>query len=254
MSHRVTAWTPIVDRDRVVVTVGLLALTTLAWGYLVTLAPHAAGGVAMPDTSGWGVSQFLTAASMWMVMMVAMMLPTVAPWVAALSTVSASESREVRARLASQFIAGYLAIWCGYSVAAAAAQWALHEAGLMSGSASASLGVRPSALLLIGAGVFQWTPVRRACLKHCQSPLGFFLTSWRSGAWGPWRMGARHGLFCVACCWALMALSFVAGVMNLAWMALVTVFVLIDHALVRGEWLGRAVGLGLIAWGGRLLL
>jgi|TARA_B100000315_G_scaffold205719_2_gene199614 predicted metal-binding membrane protein len=215
----------------------------LAWVVL------AAGGPGLMSTTAgdavpWGAGQFATVASMWIVMMVAMMLPTVAPWVAALSTIG---RRMGRGLPAGEFVAGYLLVWSGFSVAAASVQWGLHEAGWL--SAASSLGPQAAGGLLIVAGVYQWTPAKQACLKHCRSPLGFFLTSWRSGRWGPARMGLRHGAFCVACCWALMALSFVAGVMNLIWMALVALFVLVDHAVARGPWLGRAAGAALAVWG-----
>ncbi len=241
-------WAAVAEQDHLLTIGGMLGLLTLAWAYLAMTAPHMAVVLTGPDAGRWGASQFATAAAMWTVMMLAMMLPTVAPWVTALATLSGSRSPGSPAMPAGQFLAGYLLVWTGYSVTAASLQWALHEGGLLSASASLAGGILP-AFLVMAAGLFQWTPAKRACLKHCRSPLGFFLTSWRAGRWGALRMGLRHGLFCVACCWALMALSFVAGVMNLAWMALVTVFVLVDHAVARGDGFGRAAGAGLVAWG-----
>ncbi len=247
LAHERT-WAAVAARDRVVVGGGMLTLLTLAWAYLFLTAPYMTVAIAGPDVSRWGGSQFAMAVTMWTVMMLAMMLPTVAPWVTALATLSAGPAPGASALPAGQFLAGYLLVWTGYSLVAASLQWVLHEGGLLSASASLAGGILP-AFLVVAAGLFQWTPAKRACLKHCRSPLGFFLTSWRAGRWGALRMGLQHGWFCVACCWALMALSFVAGVMNLAWMALVTVFVLVDHAVVLGDALGRVAGAGLLAWG-----
>ncbi|HJO38175.1 MAG: DUF2182 domain-containing protein [Vicinamibacterales bacterium] len=227
--------------------ISFVIVCALAWVVLVAGTPGLmpmAHRAAMP----WGGAQLAMAASLWIVMMVTMMLPTVAPWVAALSTMG---RRTGRGLPAGEFVAGYLLVWSGFGVAAASVQWGLHEVGWL--STASSLGPQAAGGLLIVAGVYQWTPAKQACLKHCRSPLGFFLTSWRSGRWGPVRMGLRHGAFCVACCWALMALSFVAGVMNLIWMALVALFVLVDHAVARGPWLGRAAGAALVAWGVRLV-
>jgi predicted metal-binding membrane protein len=99
------------------------------------------------------------------------------------------------------------------------------------------------------AGLYQWTPLKNACLSHCQSPLAFLTKEWREGAWGAFVMGLRHGLFCVGCCWALMALLFAAGVMNLLWVAAIAIFVLAEKLLPRGLLLGRASGALLVAWG-----
>ncbi len=99
------------------------------------------------------------------------------------------------------------------------------------------------------SGKFQWTPYKHACLKHCRSPLDFLMTDWREGTNGALIMGLRHGAFCLGCCWALMCLLFVAGVMNLLWVAVITTFVLIEKVVPAGHWVGRMAGVGLIAWG-----
>ena len=119
---------------------------------------------------------------------------------------------------------GYLAVWTAYTFLAAGLQWGLHTITLR-------------------------TPAKNACLIHCRSPLGFFLTSWKEGRFGSFLMGFQHGLYCVGCCWALMALSFVAGLMNLLWMAAITIFVLIDHTTLVGYWFTRATGALLIGSG-----
>jgi predicted metal-binding membrane protein len=144
-------------------------------------------------------------------------------------------------------VIGYLAVWTGYSVGAAGLQWALHDYGLLSTGDTVPVAAGGGALML--AGLYQWSAVKYACLRHCRSPLGFFLSSWRDGGPGAPRMGFQHGLYCVGCCWALMGLSFVAGLMNLLWMAAVTVFVFVDHIFPSGLWLSRLAGAGLIVRG-----
>lgn len=104
-------------------------------------------------------------------------------------------------------------------------------------------------MLLLVAGVFQWTPLKRACLVVCRSPLGFVMRHWREGRRGALGMGVRHGLYCLGCCWALMALLFVAGVMNLVWVAMLAVAVLIEKVAPRGDLVGRIAGVALVAAG-----
>jgi predicted metal-binding membrane protein len=179
---------------------------------------------------------------MWAVMMVAMMVPTATVMVLTFATVN----RRRRARSGPYaptaiFLAGYVVVWAGFSVVATLAQWGLHEAALLSPmmvGTSSTLG----GLLLLAAGLFQWTPVKRACLTHCRSPLAFLMTEWREGRRGALVMGLRHGMFCTGCCWFLMALLFVAGVMNLLWVAALTAFVLIEKVVPRGEIVGRVAG------------
>jgi predicted metal-binding membrane protein len=135
---------------------------------------------------------------------------------------------------------------------ATVAQWGLHTAALLSpmlASTSPLLG----GLLLLAAGIFQWTPLKSTCLTQCRSPLGFVMTAWREGTWGALRMGLRHGMYCVGCCWVLMALLFVAGVMNLLWVAAIAALVLMEKVLPRGEWVGRVVG-GILMLAGLVLL
>ena len=105
-------------------------------------------------------------------------------------------------------------------------------------------------LLLIAAGVYQWTPFKQACLRHCRSPLQFLLTCWQDGSAGAFLMGLRHGAYCLGCCWLLMAVLFAVGVMNLAWIAALSVFVLVEKIIPRGLWVAKAAGLFLVAWGG----
>jgi len=146
------------------------------------------------------------------------------------------------------FVAGYVVIWTGFSVLVTLAQWGLHEAAILSPmmvSASALFG----GVLLVAVGIFQWTPLKHACLNHCRTPLGFLLADWQKGNAGAFRMGLKHGSYCAGCCWALMALLFVAGVMNLLWVAAIAAFILMEKLAPAGHWIGRAGGVVFVGWG-----
>jgi predicted metal-binding membrane protein len=234
---------------------GLAGLTALAWASVVRMAatPSAAGmAVAMPAMPGMeagGTPGLAWLIGMWAVMMVAMMLPSAAPTILLFGGVSRRRRLQGRSAVpVAVFTLGYLIVWTVYAAAAGAAQWEVHRRALLSVSMAAASPVLAGGLLLT-AGVYQWLPIKGACLSHCRSPLGFFTTEWREGAWGALVMGMRHGTFCVGCCWLLMALLFVAGVMNLLWVAVIAGFVLIEKLVPRGQWLGRAAGVGLVVWG-----
>ena len=150
------------------------------------------------------------------------------------------------------FLAGYVLVWMGFSMLASLAQWGLHSLALLSPmmvSTSPILG----GLILVAAGVLQWTPLKSTCLTHCRSPLGFLMTEWREGPRGALIMGLHHGGYCVGCCWSLMALLFVAGVMNLLWVATIAAFVLVEKVVPRGELVGRIAG-GVLVLAGLVLL
>ena len=233
-------------RDRVVTAAGLAVIVALAWAYVVdAAAPSGHAGMAMPmPTPG-----FAWLAGMWFVMMVAMMLPSAAPTILLFSTVATRRRRQgVPAAPAAVFTTGYLLVWTLYAVLAAGVQWELHRRLLLSPtmvSASPAL----SGGLLVAAGVYQWLPVKRACLSHCRSSLGLFSSEWREGLRGALWMGMRHGSYCVGCCWLLMALLFVAGVMNLAWVAGIAVLVLVEKLVRGGVWVGRLAGVAMVGWG-----
>jgi predicted metal-binding membrane protein len=186
---------------------------------------------------------------MWTVMMAAMMLPSAAPMLLAFDRIQRHRrtSGQTAAPLAF-FATGYLVVWTGWSLAAAGLQWGLQSTLLL----SPHLALQSSLLaggVLIAAGLYQWTRLKTACLVHCQSPLSFFLTRWREGGAGALAMGFRHGAYCVGCCWALMGLLFVVGVMNLVWVAGLSAYVLLEKAGVVGATISRVVGLALVGWG-----
>jgi len=206
-------------------------------------------GMAMAGSHEWGATAVLLLFVMWAVMMVAMMVPSAAPMVFAFLSVNHRRQAAGRAFVpVGIFLSGYLVIWTAYSAVATLAQWGLHKAALLSPAMTATSPVLNGSLL-IAAGIFQWTPFKRGCLKGCRSPLSFLMSEWRDGWAGAFIMGLRHGSFCVGCRWILMALLFVAGVMNLLWVAVITIFVLAEKTVPRGELLGHVAGVALVAAG-----
>lgn len=227
---------------------GTLALVVLAWGLLAWLAFDMGGPLArliMPATASWAPAAGLAIWAMWAVMMAAMMLPSALPMISAFAEVSARNREAARSRA---FVAAYLLVWSLFSTLATALQWALQAAGWTNPMMESTSAPLTAALLLI-AGVYQFSPLKRLCLSRCRTPLGFLLGEWRPGLAGAWRMGLRHGLSCLGCCWALMALLFVGGAMNLAWVAALALLVAVEKLLPGGEGLARLLGLVLIAAG-----
>jgi predicted metal-binding membrane protein len=240
-------------KDRLVVAVGLLALTGLAWAYLAhsaSLMPaHPGMAMVMPEAAPWSFAQVAGLVVMWIIMMIAMMLPSVAPVI--LLFANLSRRRRVQGMLAapvSVFVAGYLLAWTAYAVLAALGQSCLHSAALLSPVMASRSPLLGGGLLML-AGVYQWLPLKGACLSHCRTPLGFFTSEWREGTRGALVMGFRHGSYCVGCCWALMALLFVVGVMNLFWVVVLAGFVLAEKVVSNGRLLGRITGALLAGWG-----
>jgi predicted metal-binding membrane protein len=183
---------------------------------------------------------FWMPALMWFGMMVAMMAPTAWPWAHAYHRFSEAE-RGARIGATAQFASGYLLAWLGYAVAAALLQRVLQAAGLMPPSSDVVV-PRMGAVIFLIAGIYQFAPLKRACLTHCRTPIGYFLTRWINGPIGALRMGLHHGLFCVGCCWALMATAFAVGVMNAWWMTALGIVALVEQVAPKGEWLRRVLG------------
>ena len=244
------------QRDRAIVGAATLATTLLAWLYLVHLSATMPGidmadmpGMAMPRDHAWDTVDVVLRFVMWAVMMMAMMVPAAAPMVLTFAMVQRKRQEQDRATVPTVvFLLSYAVVWTAYAAAAALAQWRLHAADLLS-TAMASTSARLGGALLLVAGVFQWTPLKQACLAKCRSPLSFVMTEWREGRTGAFVMGVRHGAYCVACCWALMALLFVAGVMNLLWVAGLAVFVFAERVLPGGPTVSRIAGTLLLVAG-----
>jgi predicted metal-binding membrane protein len=252
----VTPIETILRRDRVAVLAGLTVVTLLAWSYLVYLAwdmQHMDMDMAMPQMQAWGTVEYLLMFVMWTVMMAAMMIPSAAPMILMFAAVNRKRREHDRPYVPTAvFVAGYLTVWTVFSALATLLQGALHQAALLSPMMVSTSPVLGGGLLL-AAGVFQWTPLKHACLDHCRSPLSVIMSEWREGGGGAFVMGLRHGAYCAGCCWFLMALLFVAGVMNLLWVAAIAVFVLIEKAAHQGVWVGRAAGVALIVAGALMI-
>lgn len=234
------------ERGLLLAAVGsLAALCWLAMGVEHTATrPHAIESGLRAVLVGW---------AMWLTMVAAMMLPIVTPWILLFAGLSHRGSPAARWRFSTlSFVGGYLAVWGAYSLIAAAMQLGLQRAAWLHGP-EMRVGATVGGGLLIVAGIFQLTPLKSACLRHCRTPLGFLLTRWRSGPSGAFRLGLTHGAFCVACCWALMALAFVLGVMNLSWMAALTLVMCAEKLMPRGPTLARVFGVAFVAWGAWLI-
>ena len=249
-------------RDRLIVMAALTGITLLAWGYMVLEARAmydtgvcSCAGMKMsgPDTSAWDTGTLLPLFLMWAEMMVAMMIPSAAPMILTFALVQRKRREQERPFVPTgMFLLGYLIVWTVFSAIAAVGQWFLHAKALLS---PMMVGTSPwlGGALLIAAGVFQWTPLKHACLNHCRSPLSFLMTDWREGTAGALVMGLKHGAYCTGCCWFLMALLFVAGVMNIWWVGIITLFVLLEKVVPRGLLVGKIAGGVLVTWGAWLL-
>jgi predicted metal-binding membrane protein len=211
------------------------------------------GMTDMPNLP-WTAATFALTALMWWIMMIGMMVPSAAPTVLLFAGVQRHYVADKSpAPQVSAFTAGYLVTWAGFSVLAAALQWWLNALTLISPMQMVVrhwLGIA----FVAAAGIYQLTPLKNVCLRHCRSPAEFLASHRRSGAAGPLRMGAEHGAFCVGCCWLLMGILFFAGVMDLAWVAALAVLVLAEKLLPRGELLARASGVALLGYAAALAL
>jgi predicted metal-binding membrane protein len=243
-------------RDALAIAASLGGVTLLAWLHLVRMAqdmssPEALCMAAM-QIHQWTGGYFWMMFWMWAVMMVGMMVPSVAPMVLIYAGVARKAAREGRPMASAHgFVAGYLVVWIGFSLLATIAQWQLDRFALLSPLLVSKSPLLGAAILLL-AGTYQQLPVKHRCLTHCRGPIQFMAEHWKSGAAGAFRMGLEHGVFCLGCCWVLMLLLFVGGVMNLLWVAAITLFVLLEKVMPFGEAGGRMAGLLMIAAGGAL--
>lgn len=248
----------IARRERAVVLLGLTMVVALAWAYLLAGARMDRtdmDGMKMSTMSGDGHAgevwsgRALVVFAMWSVMMMAMMLPSAAPAILLFAALMRSRASAPTISSAGTFGLGYVLVWTAFSVGATMAHWKLEQMALVSPAMRITNGLL-AGLLLLAAGVYQLTPVKDACLRHCRSPIQFFTRYWRPGHAGALRLGLFHGGYCVGCCWALMGLLFVGGVMNLLWVAAVAGFILVEKTAFLGTRFGRAAsGIGLMVAG-----
>ena len=258
----------VLKQDRMLLLGVLGALTLISWLYLIDMAGDMANGggsmdrgmsgmgsaMSMPMTTTWSLTDGLLMFAMWWIMMIGMMVPSAAPMILTFATINRKKrEREQPFVPTMNFVAGYLIAWGGFSLAATGVQWSLQKVALMSPmmvSTSPLLG----GSLFVAAGIYQWTPLKHACLQNCRSPFDFILNSWRDGRGGAFNMGLEHGLYCLGCCWLVMAILFAVGVMNLAWVGAIAAFVFLEKIVPAGEWFARASGGAMIAAGAYLLI
>ena len=241
----------LVRQDRMAVTGSVVVIAILAWWLLVRYADGM--HVWHPHAASLGVGSFVLTILMWLVMTIGMMLPAVLPWILMFAESNRVTGNDTARFSVVWFVTGYFVLWAVYSAVAGSAQLLLQQSSMLQ-AGELRLGTIGGGIVLLGAGLFQFTRLKHACLEHCRSPLSFFLSQWEDGPVGVFRMGFRHGLFCLGCCWALMALAFALGVMNLFWMAVLTLVVLGEKLLPGGKVLARAVGGLLVVWGMVLVL
>jgi predicted metal-binding membrane protein len=253
-------------RDRLIVASALVLIAALAWAYMLWLAADmsmggmemrgfrmvpAGLGIMAPAAAPWSGVEFALVFVMWAVMMVGMMAPSAAPMI--LLYARAGRQQQISGKpfaATGWFAAGYFLAWAGFSLAATLVQWLLERAALLD-ARMASSNVLLGAAVLIATGIYQWLPIKDRCLAQCQSPIRFLMThgGFRSTVRGCLRLGFLHGTYCVGCCWILMAILFVVGVMNVLWIAGLAVLVLLEKLTPRGRWVGRVAGVGCLVAG-----
>ena len=235
-------------RRQGIVLCGLFTVALAGWFFLAWVVVDMANPLArlmMPMSASWDMSTALAVFAMWSIMMAAMMLPSAIPMV----LVFAQLARRGGDWAGTWIFAGaYILMWAGFSAVAAAVHWALQAAGLISPMMT-SVDPILTATLLIMAGLFQLTPIKTACLTRCRAPVSFLMAHWRAGRRGAFVMGLLHGFYCIGCCWALMALLFIVGVMNLPMVAMLAVAVALEKLAPGGIWIARMLG-GALMLGG----
>jgi predicted metal-binding membrane protein len=246
----------VLKRDRLVVMAGLTAVFVVSAAYTVAgigmnmsavtmtrMAIRMPGMMMQP--AQWTPAHAFLVFLMWWVMMIAMMIPSAAPMVLLHAAIGRKQAKSGRPLAATAvFALGYLALWAGFSLIATLAQWGLETIGVATGMMEIA-SPKIAGLVLVLAGLYQFTPLKHACLRHCQSPIGFIAHHWRPGAGGAWRMGLEHGTFCLGCCWFLMALLFVGGIMNLIWIAGIALYVGIEKFAAGRRWVTTVMGAAL---------
>jgi predicted metal-binding membrane protein len=245
----------ILKKDRFIVVSGLFIMCILAWLYIIYLYRQMvhmnmdALFFAMPMSPSWTVVDFILLFFMWFVMMLAMMTPSVAPLILIFAMVN-RQNKELKNPFvpAGYLLAGYFLVWAGFSLFATTLQWLLQQISLLNPemeTTNRTLG----GIILLAAGIFQFTPLKQRCLNYCRTPVDFVHRKWKQGKRGALRMGIENGMYCLGCCWVLMTLLFVSGIMNLLWIALITLFVLIEKVLPKAKWVSFIAGSALIIYG-----
>ncbi|MGI9303418.1 MAG: DUF2182 domain-containing protein [Gammaproteobacteria bacterium] len=257
-----SGWKQLSRPDKWFVLTSLLAVSGVAWAYMLMMFWHMQtmpmSQMWMPptgaDARAWSLVDFWLTFLMWSVMMMAMMVPSAFPMIMMFTAINRRKREASQPHVSTWiFLVGYIIAWGGFSALATLVQWQLHHNALLTPMMENSSYVLAGVVLII-AGLYQFTPWKDVCLNKCRTPLGFVMTQWRDGARGALIMGLKHGLFCVGCCWALMLVLFAVGVMNMLWVVLITLFVIFEKVIPGGPNVVRAVsGSLLLGWGVWLL-
>lgn len=247
-------------RDRLIIISGLFFIGILSWIYIIYLHRQMvymdmdALFFAMPMTPVWTYIDFILLFLMWLVMMIAMMTPSVSPLILIFARINRQRKQLDYPFVNAAFLmTGYFLAWAAFSLVATALQWLLQQRSLLTPDMITTNKIFGS-IVLIAAGIFQFTPLKRACLSHCRSPLDFVLQHWKEGKQGALKMGIENGFYCLGCCWMLMVLLFVTGVMNLLWVAIIMLFVLVEKILSQVKWVPYVAGTFLIVYGMLILI
>ncbi|MBC6413791.1 MAG: DUF2182 domain-containing protein [Chromatiales bacterium] len=252
---------PLSHKDKSIVYIGIIAIALMAWLYLFYIAAQH----SRMDMSMMGMPQqafsyhgalydFLVLLPMWAVMMIAMMLPSILPATAVFAAFNKHKKARAQPYVDTYtFVCGYLVAWVSCGALFALMQSGLSIAGVLDSTMKTN-NLLLSGGILLAAGLYQWTSLKEVCLKNCRSPLGFFIERWREGRSGAVYMGWRYGLFCVGCCWALMAIMFSVGTMNILWMAILSIFMLAEKIFPGSKLMRNIAGILLICWGSYLLI
>jgi len=261
----------VLQKDKAILIGGLVIVILLSWIYILSGAgmgmdilrmtiPNSEPMQSMNESNSlmdmdmmppavWNSQYAILMFFMWWIMMIAMMLPSASPTILLHAHVIRKNYNEERSLSSTIiFTLGYIFSWGVFSLIATYTQWGLESFGLLSSMMSSNNVILGGGLLLI-AGIYQLTPIKQSCLKHCRQPMQFLTEHWRNGIRGAFRMGLHHGLYCLGCCWFLMALLFVGGVMNLFWIGGLAIFVLLEKTIPSGHWVSKITGVFLILWG-----
>jgi predicted metal-binding membrane protein len=267
----------VLRRDRQVVIAATAVIVLTSWAYVLTGAgmgipasemsslDMALGPAAEPVENGmtgmsgamqamampadWTLGYFTLMFFMWWIMMIAMMLPSAAPMILLHTAIQRKTAARQAPWSTAAFTGGYLVAWAGFCLVAAALQWAFEATGVLSPMMLNSTSALFAAGILLFAGLYQLTPIKQACLRHCRGPIQFITRHWRSGISGAFRMGVHHGAYCLGCCWGLMAILFFGGIMNLYWIIGLAVIVLLEKLLLVGRQLSFITGGLFLIWG-----
>ena len=250
----------VLKKDRFIVLAALFLICVLSWLYIIYLYNQMypmnmdALFFAMPMTPQWSWADFVLLFLMWFVMMIAMMTPSVTPLILIFTLINRKRHQQQNPYVPSGYLlSGYFLVWAVFSLFATLLQWLLQRVALLNPEMIITSKVL-GGIILITAGLFQFTPLKNTCLRNCRSPISFIHQYWKDGKAGALRMGIQNGIYCLGCCWILMILLFVSGIMNILWIAIITLFVVIEKILPPAKIISSISGISLIVFGIIILL